>query len=377
MSNNWLIEIIIFLQQNKTMKQLILSLIILFCISAMPIFAKSNEKNNINTGSFIDIGRYKETFEINEPDQSIAPETKQIDDSFEEEAIIDLANRYNNNAIELNLEDTSNSALDSINEGRIYKLHINETQYKIEQKIKAENMIWDESKSFSHAFLTNSRQMAPIPGIINSQSIGTSLSKSLNASLGQTFLNDAISTSVLFVRANESTYNTGSVISYKGDLFNLAIGSFNSSFNQAASGGAILSSSMLKLPKKTGSISFGGAYFANEEQDCNKTTGGLFGEYTYKRLKLNAQIGQSKYTNSLDCDTSVYFIPEFQISKSLTLKTRFIRNITRENNQDELVLTYKPFKNKNNLEIEFNASNQYNNSSTIKQRFKLSTSFRI
>ncbi|MCD7780765.1 MAG: hypothetical protein LUH05_08865 [Candidatus Gastranaerophilales bacterium] len=343
-----------------------------------PAFCKNNEKLNVKSNSFMDLGRYVETLEVN--DEYIEEENKNDnveEDTFEEEAMSEVVRRYEENAVELNLTDISDSAINEINSERIFKLRVNETQYNIEQGIKNENMIWDTSKSFSQSILSNSRHLAPIPSIVNSSKIGSKISPSLSASMGQTSLYDANGPSVLFVRANESTYNTGSVISYKGNALNLSVGSFSSSYNHAASGGAVLSSNSINLPFKTGSIVVGGAYFANEAQDYDKSTGGGFIEYSYKRLKLNAQVGQSKYSNSTDYDTSLYLIPEFKISDSLYLKTRLIRNVTQDTMQDELALTYKPKNNKNNFEFEINASNQYTQNSTIKQRIKLSTSFRI
>ena len=84
--------------------------------------------------------------------------------------------------------------------------------------------------------------MAPIPGIVNSSSISAQVSPDLSAKIGQTYLFDSLGPSVLFVRSNESKYNTGSVVSYKGDGLNLAVGSFSASYNHSHSGGAILSS---------------------------------------------------------------------------------------------------------------------------------------
>lgn len=356
----------------------ILLLIFIASNLLLPSYAKSDDKLDVNSKSFMDLGRYVETLEINDSPEVQTEEKDSIDDYiFEEEARLDVAKRYEKNAVELNLNDDADNAMDIVNSDRVFKLKVNETQYKIEQDIKSENMIWDSSKAFTQAFLTDSRHMAPIPGVINSQSIDANVSPYLSASLGQTFLFDSNGPSVLFVRANESTYNTGSIISYKGDAINLSVGSFSSSYNHAASGGAILSTNSINLPKNAGSFVLGGAYFSNEAQDYDKTTGGGFVEYTFKRLKLNAQIGQSKYTNSVDFDTSLYFIPEFRISKSLYLKTRFIRNVSQNTMQDEFVLTYKPIKCKNNLEIELNATNQYTNNNTIKQRLKISTSFKI
>ncbi len=372
----WLIEKTEFLIQNCIMKKILTGLIIVFII-VQPAFCKSGEKLNVKSGNFMDLGRYVETLEINETiDDNLEEQSSEYDD-FEEEAMSDVIRRYEENAVELKLDEVSDSSLDMVNSDRVFKLKINEAKFNIEQNIKNENMIWDGSKSFSHAFFSDSRHMAPIPGVINSSKITTRVSPSISASLGQTYLYDANGSSVLFVRANESTYNTGSVISYNGDFLNLSAGSFSSSYNHAASGGAILSTNAINLPKNAGSFVFGGAYFLNEAQEDNKSTGGGFIEYTYKRLKLNAQAAQSKYSDSSAYDTSLYFVPEFQLSDSLSLKTRFIRNVTQETMQDELVLSYKPKKSKNNFEFEINASNQYAQNYSIKQRIKLSTSFRI
>ena len=339
------------------------------------IFSSSGVcRNTENPNDFMELGKYKETFEINESNDKI--QTIEDDDEFEAEAITDIAKRYEQNAVELKLDDTDEDSLSDINSERLFKLRVNETQYKIEKNIKNENMIWDGSKAFSQAFYNNSRHMAPIPSVINSQNIEAKVSPSLSAKLGQTYLFDSFDSSVLFVRSNESTYNTGSVISYKGDSINIAAGSFSSSYNNAASGGAIIKSNPLLL-SKGGSLSLGSAIFSNEGQEFDKTTGGLFTEYKYKRLKLNTQVGHSRYSNSTVPETSLYFIPELRLTDSLYVKTRFIRNVTLNTMQDEMALTYKPKNNKNNLEFEINASNQYDQNSTIKQRLKLSTSFRI
>lgn len=357
------------------MRKVFFSILLLMLVS-IPAFSKNNEKLDVNSSGFMDFGRYIETLEINEPEKNIKTEEIQ-ENNFEDEAILDIARRYEENAVSLKLDDIDDNAINSVNNDRVFRLKVNETQYNIENNIKTENMIWDNSKSFSNTFLNDSRHMAPIPGVIKSSKITADVSNSLSASLGQTYLYDANGSSLLFIRANESTYNTGSVISYKGDGLNLSVGSFSSSFNHAASGGAVLSSNAINLPKQTGSLTFGGAYFKNEAQEYDKSTGGIFGEYNFKRLKFNAQVAQSKFTNSENYDTSVYFVPELKLSNSLYLKTRFIRNVTQDTMQDELVLTYKPIKSTRNLEIELNATNQYTDNSTIKQRLKLSTSFRI
>ena len=351
------------------------SLFILLFLSPF-CYAKGGDKLDVNSKSFMELGRYIETLEIND-EQPIQEEEKVIDDDFEEKAIVDVAKRYEANAVELKLDSVSDRVLDDVNSDRIFKLKVNETQYNIEQNIKSENMIWDGSKMFTQAFVNTTKKLAPIPGIINSSSVSAKVAPDLSATIGQTYLYNSLGPSVLFVRANESMYNTGSVVSYKGEGLNLSFGSFSSSYNHMSSGGAILSTDSICLPRNAGSFIIGGAYFANEAISTYKSTGGAFAEYTIGRLKLNAQVGKSKYSNALDYDTSLYFVPELRLTDTITLKTRFIRNITQHTMQDELVLTYKPAKNNRNLEFEINATNQYTENASIGQKIRLSTSFRI
>ena len=361
------------------MKKFLIILTLIVALST-PQIGFCGEKLDVKSQSFMDLGRYIETLEINEKEEQEEQEetkTEIQEDSFEDEAIIDVTKRYEENAIELKLDEIDDEALDIVNNDRVFKLKINETQYNIEQNIKAENMFWSGYKLFTQAFVHNSKKLAPIPGVVNSSSISAQVTPDLEATIGQTYLFNSLGPSALFVRANESMYNTGSVISYKGEGLNLAVGSFSASYNHSSSGGAILTTDSLFLPKHAGSFILGGAYFANEDLTDNKTTGGAFAEYTYKRLKLNAQIGKSKYSKSIGYDTSLYFTPELQLTDSISLKTRFIRNVTQDSMQDELALTYKPKNNTRNFEFEINASNQYTNTETIKQRIKLSTTFRI
>lgn len=352
-------------------------LLILFISHAQCGFCE--DKLNVKSSSFIELGRYIETLEINEKEEESSNEIiiKTDDKSFEQEAIEDVAKRYEKNTIELKLDEIDDNALNIVNDSRLFKLKINETQYNIENNIKTENMYWYGEKLFTQAFVHNSKKIAPIPGVVNSSNISAQVTPDLSATIGQTYLFNSLGPSVLFIRANESMYNTGSVISYKGGGVNLSVGSFSASYNHTSSGGAILTTDSIFLPKNAGSFILGGAYFANEAINDYKTTGGAFAEYTYKRIKLNAQIGQSKYSKAIDYDTSLYFAPEVQVTDSISLKTRFIRNISTDFMQDELALTYKPKNNNRNFEFEINASNQYTNTERIKQRLKLTTSFRI
>lgn len=354
------------------MRNFIVLIILIFLTN--PVLAKDDKGIN---GSFLELGRYIETLETNDEGTNVNQviNTEQ-EENFEQNAIEDISERYEQNAIELKLDNNNKQILDAINRPNIFNLRINEDKYNIESSIRNENMIWDSSQSFKSAFYSDSRHMAPIPSVINSSKL-VSTDGRITASLGQTNLYDANGPSLLFIRANESTYNTGAVISYKGERLNLSVGSFSSSYSHASSGGAVLSTDYIKLPFNAGSFCLGGGYFANEYDKFNKYTSGGFIEYKLKRLKLNAQIGESNYSDTVNYNTSLYFIPEFKLTDSLFVKTRFIRNISQSTMQDELALTYRPNRNNNNFEFEINTSKLYTQNENINHRIKLSTSFRI
>ena len=73
------------------MRRKIFSILICFLISC-PSFAKT-EKLDVKSQSFMDLGRYIETLEIN--DEVPEVEQKKVEEvNFEEKAIIDVSKRY-------------------------------------------------------------------------------------------------------------------------------------------------------------------------------------------------------------------------------------------------------------------------------------------
>lgn len=354
-------------------------LFIFFILFLMPTFcfAKSGEKYDVKEGGFLDFGRYVETFEINDEVEEEQDVLKEDDsEEFEQAAIKEIADRFNSNTVNLNLNTTDDS-LSDVNYDRVFKLKVNETQYNIEQNIKSETMIWDSSKAFTQAFQQTSTRLSPIPTIINESYVTAQVSPSLSATIGQRYFYNYTKAELMFIRAKETTYNTGSIISYRDNGLNIAVSSYMSTHTHNHSGGFILSSDSIKLPHEAGSFVVGAASYMTGNKKDNDSTTGIFGAYTYKRLTLNAQVAENKYTGATDYGTSVYFVPQLRLTDSIFVKTRIIRNISQNTNQDELVLTFKPKNSKNNFEFEINASNHYNQNFRVKQRIKLSTSFKI
>ena len=153
------------------MKKSLVILIILAVVNCSAL-AKTGDKLDVDNAGFMELGRYIETFETNdEADDNTQEINNQEEEIFEEEAIEDITQRYEANAIELKLDNNYDETMQSFNNTRIYKLRVNEDQYNIENSIKAENMIWDSSKMFTQAFLSNTRHLAPIPSVVNSSKL--------------------------------------------------------------------------------------------------------------------------------------------------------------------------------------------------------------
>ena len=233
-------------------------------------FAKGTEKFDVKDGGFLDFGRYIETFEINDEEEIVEENLKEdTSEEFEQAAIKEIEDRFNSNTVSLNL-NTNDDSLSDVNYDRVFRLRVNETQYNIEQNIKSETMIWDSSKAFTQAFQQTSTRLSPIPTIINESYVTAKVSPSLSATIGQKYFYNSTGADLLFIRSKETTYNTGSIISYRENGLNLAVSSYMSTHTHNHSGGFILSSDSINLPKNTGSFLVGAAsYMTNNDKYNN------------------------------------------------------------------------------------------------------------
>ncbi len=245
-------------------------------------------------------------------------------------------------------------------------------------QLRNENMLWHNSRNFRNVYFQDSKNQAPMPIVMNSSSVSNMIDDNTRVYLGQSLLGSLNDITIGFIRSNETTYNTGAKVENKGRYLNFSAGVYDSTLNHNLSGGIAMVSNPVKIPHVKGSFLFGGGYYANEISADNKKTGGLFGEYQINRLKLNVQAAKSKYTNVDDLETSFYFTPEFQLTESLSIKTRIVKNISQDTNQDEIGLSYKPRRNNpRDFEFEINAANSYAESSLTKQRVRFSAKFKF
>lgn len=244
--------------------------------------------------------------------------------------------------------------------------------------IGADNTFWYDSNNFRNTYYQDEKNNSPLPIMFNNSYLTKQMGKNTTVYLGQTSLGAFKDQSVGFIRANETTFDNGARIVTGTDKVNFTAGIYDSTLDHTMSGGAALSSAPIKIKKIKGSFVFGGGYYTNELAYDNKSTAGLFGQYRFKRLRLALQAAKSKYASSNDLENSLYFVPEFQLTDSISIKTRFIKNIAQNVDQNEIGLCYKPKKyNPRDFEIEFNAANTYEYSQAGKPKFRFFAKFKV
>lgn len=280
--------------------------------------------------------------------------------------------KYKDYAIKL--DSTENNSLN--NSGALFILGAE----KVENinDVKAVNTFWDKSKNFSYTYYQDVKNISPMPSLFNTSYLVSKINSQTKAYVGQSTLSDFNDIPVFFVRANETNFDNGFKLVSNANNFNVSVGAFNSTLNNRLSGGAVISTKSINISNIAGNFVLGGGYYSNELDNDNKNTGGLFAEYRYKRLKLNVQGAKSKYANSPNLETGLYFTPEIKLTDSLSLRTRYIKNIAQNTDQGLIGLSYKPVKNNSrDFEFSINAANNYTLSVPTSQMFTFSTKFKI
>lgn len=259
---------------------------------------------------------------------------------------------------------------------KLFIIGVEKTEEKNE--IGADNMFWYDSNNFRNTYYQNEKNTSPMPIMFNNSYVSNKMGKNTMVYVGQNSLGAFKDQSVGFIRANETTYDNGAKIITGTDKVNFTAGIYDSTLNHNLSGGAALSSKPIRLKKVKGSFVFGGGYYTNELDYDNKNTAGIFGQYRLQRFKLTLQAAKSKYSDSNGLENSLYFTPEYQLTDSLSIRTRFVKNIAQNVDQNEIGLSYKPKKyNPRDFELEFNAANTYEYDQAGKPKFRFFARFKV
>lgn len=374
------IELIFFLEQNILMKAVKFITLILLMVSIQQIsFSKVLKSNSSEKDEAIN-----QILKINH-----SFENAQIEENLDENDIkemgyginptekkTDIIKNYEKTTVELKLAETNAEEIFAERSQKIFKLEAE--KYSDLDNIYTENTIWDTSKNFQNIYYQDYKNQIPMPSIINSVSIKRKLDEDTTVYVGQVPLSSFGDSTVDFIRSATTTYDYGTKIFRRGEKLNIGAGTYNSTLQNNISGGAIVSSNPINIPYVKGNFVFGGGFYTNETTKGNRNTGGLFAQYTLDRLKLSAQVAKSKYSVQEGLETGIYVVPELKLTDSLSLKTRFVKNISLNTNQDEIGLAYNPKKNNpRDFKLEVYAVNTYDDKDSSQQRIRFNAQFKL
>lgn len=173
--------------------------------------------------------------------------------------------------------------------------------------------------------------------------------------------------------------------------------SFNyesSSFNKKNENFAIFSSQMLPASKfssqeyiiapmsqgllrKNGKFSYGTTYNSYlDSAEINYQTA-LFTKYDTKKFSLTTSYSKSTGNSYSYYSDKVYFIPEWKITKRLSLVDVIQSSTDMTRQKNEIILRYTPKRTNNDLKFEIGAGQSFTNNEYTKSSIKFSTSFKL
>lgn len=249
------------------------------------------------------------------------------------------------------------------------------------RSVEAFNTIWDNSQNFRTLYRTLPSMMQTAPSIIHAAHYRFRPDENTSVYWGHASLSSFNGTSVGFVGKLESDYDTGLKIETKLGKMHVGAAIYDSLETNNPSGGIVVSSEELKIGRMNGSFILGGGVYTNEAgNDADSTNAaGIFTKYKKGRFSLGAQFAKTQYASSKgEYGSSFYLYPEYKLTNSLSIKSKIANHIDQNYNQEEIGLTYKPAKNNpNDFSISLNATLYNGEGTTNKQRFKLSTQFKL
>lgn len=249
------------------------------------------------------------------------------------------------------------------------------------RSVEAFNTIWDSSENFRTTFRTTPSLMQTAPSVIHAANYRLRPDANTAIYWGHSSLSDQDDVSVGFVGRLESSYDSGMKIDTRLGNVTVSTGIYESLETNNPAGGVVVSSDYMNIKGLKGSVKFGGGFYSNEcfDNTTSRNSGGLFAQYKQGNFKLGLQMGETENSDKAGSyDTSFYLIPEYQLSKSVSLKTKLSSHVDQNYMQQDIGITYKPFKNNpNEVSFSVNASLYNGEGTTNKQRVKFSTEFKL
>lgn len=131
--------------------------------------------------------------------------------------------------------------------------------------------------------------------------------------------------------------------------------------------------------KKIGRFSFGTMYDSYIDSAQVNYSTGLFSKYETKHFAVSTAFSKSTNSNYDTYNEKIYLIPEWKITKRLSLLDVMQTDVEQINKKNELVLRYTPhFKNhSDDVQFEVGAGQSYYDDNYVKSSVRFSTKFKL
>lgn len=246
------------------------------------------------------------------------------------------------------------------------------------EQIKNTNQIWDGSKIYHYQYYGDMRNLNPISatGVLGS-SLTTKIDNDTTVTVGQDGMDSYNGYTLSFIYNNGSVYNSGAKITGSKEKFDYSLGAYTQTATLEKSYGGVISSKPTHILNSKGTFAFGSSLYTNLNNDGTINTAGVFSEYQRGKFALGGQISQSAYSNGSNMSSSIHILPEYKFNEHISLRSKLVQNMTTQEAQEEIGLSFRPFKSEDSVRFDITGTNYHNNSEITRQRVKFSTSFRL
>ncbi len=245
--------------------------------------------------------------------------------------------------------------------------------------VRATGQVWDSDKLYRYQYYSDERNTRLLPsyGSLNSF-ITRDLDENTKVMIGQDGIGEVGGIALNFFKMNNSYFSNGARIDGKTKNLNYTVGSYMETDTTNNAIAAAVSTKPTHILNSKGTFSFGGGVFNNIKSAETKTTAGLFGQYNNGRFSLGTQFSQSTFSEgSKPTSNMLHIMPQFNVNKHLTLKTKLVKDMDIDEMQGEIGISIKPLKNVDALSFDVSATNYQSQNIITRQRLKFSTEFRF
>lgn len=222
--------------------------------------------------------------------------------------------------------------------------------------------------------------------VVSNTYVSVPVGKNQKLAVGNARLSSNNGNLISFMEDAEYAYGVNDLgVRLSGNLnkFDYLLGAYNFdkmfSSNQGLARGGVVSVKPFENSRFLNSFRVGGAYYEKEIDNQAKNTYGAFSSYKWKNIGFRSEVSRSLLTGDIYVD-NWNFMPEWYISKNLTLRAKHKQYADYDAYVDEFMLDYAlgdkiPKLNNVNFQLKTSKTRDLDNSNSQKYGFSIKFNF--